>query len=97
MAVRCAPALGFLEQKIGDSRRPRSLFFDDLDFYYHPVHAGRLGCLCRRLSRYDRERCILAEGSRDIRGIVLSAEAGSCQSVAIKKISAGARTAGSLN
>src|ERR1700751_3481380 len=50
------PVLGILEQETGNPWRHRFLFFHDSDLHHYPLDARRLGSLCRRLSRDDRQR-----------------------------------------
>jgi hypothetical protein len=76
MDVRHAAVARFLEQEIGHARRPRLLH----DFHRHsddhPLHAGRLGRLGRRVPRHDRQRSVPDEGRRVVGRILLSSETG---------------------
>src|SRR5207253_7544803 len=42
-----------LEQKIGNPRSARLMLFLCRHGHDYPVYAGRLGCVCRRVPRYD--------------------------------------------
>ena len=53
MAVWCALVLRLLEQKIGNPRSARLMLFLCRHGHDYPVYAGRLGCVCRRVPRYD--------------------------------------------
>jgi Protein of unknown function, DUF417 len=53
-----------------------------------PVYARWLGCVCRRVPRYDGKGGISNEGSRSVRCVVLIAEAGRHESVALWQTSA---------
>jgi hypothetical protein len=50
------------------------MFFLYRHLHDYPLHAGGLGCVCWGLPRHDRESCVSYEGSRFVRGVVLSAE-----------------------
>jgi len=66
--------LGFWNQTLGilgALHRDFHRYGDD-----HPIHAGRLGCSCRRVSGHDRQRPVPNEGCRAPGGVGLSAEAG---------------------
>src|SRR5678816_3040168 len=84
MAVWWAVVPGFLEQEIGNSRSPRCMFFLYRHLHDYPVHAGWLGCTCGWVPCYDRESCVSYEGSRSVRGVVLSVKARRRESGAVE-------------
>ena len=53
MVVWCALVLRILEQKTRNSGGPRFMFFLYRYCHDYPIYAGWLGCVCRRVPRYD--------------------------------------------
>ena len=53
MVVWCALVLRILEQKPRNSGGPRFMFFLYRYCHDYPIYAGWLGCVCRRVPRYD--------------------------------------------
>jgi uncharacterized protein DUF417 len=62
VVVRPALVPGFLGQATGNSRRPRLLRVIHRNGHDHPLHAGWLGGVCRRVSGHDGQRAVPHEG-----------------------------------
>src|SRR6266850_142713 len=61
------------------------MFFIYRDRDDYPLHAGWLGCLCRRVSRHGWQRAVPDEGCGASGGISLFAEAGCGESVTVRR------------
>ena len=76
--------LGFWNKKMGILGALGARFSFIATFTIIPLDAGWLGCICGGLPCYDRESCVSYEGSRSVRGVVLSTETGRRKSRAVE-------------
>ena len=76
MVIWRALVLGILEQTSRNSGGPRFMCYIHNDHHYFSIHAGWLGCVCRRLSSNGWKCCFPHEGRGSFCGIILFAEAG---------------------
>jgi hypothetical protein len=67
--------LGLLKEDL-DYHLTRASLVGHRNHHHHPVHAGRLGRICRRFSRHGGQRAVPHEGRRPLRRIALPSEAG---------------------
>src|SRR5262245_32011099 len=72
MVLRCAAVSRLLEQATRNPGRPRLYLLFRLHYHDHSVHPQRLGAVCRRFSRDDRNRCLPSERPRASRRLRLS-------------------------
>src|SRR5262249_35466997 len=85
MVVWRALVLRLLEYKIRHAWGSRFMVFIYSDRHDYPIYAGWLGCVCRRVSRNDRARCLSYEGPGSFCCIILFAQAGCGESVTFRK------------
>jgi hypothetical protein len=85
MAIWRTLALRLLEQKTRNCRSLRLVLLLCRDRDNYSVYARWLGCLCRRISRYDKESRVPDEGFGSVCCLVLFAEAGSSKGISSGK------------
>jgi hypothetical protein len=62
--------LGFWNKNLGILGAIGSCFSFGCDRHDYPIYAGRVGCVCRRLSRNDRQRSFPDEGSGSFYSVI---------------------------
>ena len=99
MAIWSVVARRVLEQEAGSVGSSRVGVYLHRNSHNHSLYAGRLGSVCRRLSRHGWKRCFSYEGCGPACRFVLSTEAGRSESGAPRetKRAGDGSAAGGLN